>query len=105
MIVVTTSWAPRHALSAPGMNPQAAPPSAPANRAATIAIGKGNPGIVPTRAAQNAPTSSWPLAPMLNSPARNANATDKPAKISGVAELSVLAIAFGLLSDPSSSAP
>ena len=28
---------------------------------------------------------TWPWAPMLNRPARNASATDRPAKISGVA--------------------
>ena len=31
-----------------------------------------------------APTMSWPLPPMLNSPPLNANATDRPAKINGV---------------------
>ena len=56
-------------------------------------------------AAQKAPTRNWPFAPMLNRPARNPKATARPAKISGVAEFSVLAIALGLPSEPSSSAP
>ena len=32
---------------------------------------------------------NWPAAPMLNSPARNASATDRPVRISGVASNAV----------------
>ena len=43
MIVVTTSCAPVHAFSAPGMKPHAAPSSAPAATAAGIAMIGGAP--------------------------------------------------------------
>ena len=42
-----------------------------------------------TPAAAAAPASSWPSAPMLNTPARKAIATDNPVRISGVARTSV----------------
>ena len=52
--------------------------------------------MVPTIAAQNPPISSCPLAPMLNRPALKPMATESPVKISGVAALSVFAMALGL---------
>ena len=70
----------------------------------TTPSGNGNPIDVPTMAAQNAPIRNWPLAPMLNRPARKPKATDNPAKISGVAALSVLAMALGPPRAPSSMA-
>jgi hypothetical protein len=45
--------------------------------------------VNPTQPAHVAPMMSWPVAPMLNSPARNASATDNPARASGVASTSV----------------
>ena len=40
-------------------------------------------------AAPNAPRTNWPSTPMLNTPLRNAIATPRPAKISGVEATSV----------------
>ncbi len=39
----------------------------------------------PSQVATIAPPMNWLVEPMLNSPARNAMATDRPARISGVA--------------------
>ena len=43
----------------------------------------------PTQTAAIAPMMYWPLPPMLKSPARNANATARPVRISGVVMMSV----------------
>ena len=43
----------------------------------------------PTHTAMKAPTRYWPWPPMLNSPQRNANATARPVRISGVVRISV----------------
>ena len=43
----------------------------------------------PTQTAAIPPTMYWPWPPMLNRPARNANATARPIRISGVVRISV----------------
>ena len=43
----------------------------------------------PTQTAAIEPTMYWPWPPMLNRPARNANATASPMRISGVVRISV----------------
>ena len=48
--------------------------------------------LSPAQVPSIAPINSWPCAPMLNRPARKANATDRPAKIKGVASVSELKI-------------
>jgi hypothetical protein len=45
--------------------------------------------VKPTYPAASAPTSIWPVAPMLNRPARNAIVTPSPAQISGADRSSV----------------
>jgi hypothetical protein len=87
MMVLMTSWAPVHALSAPGTAPHSAPAAAPAasatGRATSAGVSIGS--APPASAVANAPTASWPSAPMLKSPARKASATDSPVRSSGVA--------------------
>jgi len=61
MIVVTTSWAPENALSAPGIQPHAAPASIPASNDAVIAIGAG-------AVARAAPTPAAAVAASRNCP-------------------------------------
>ena len=79
MIVVTTSWAPVHAFSAPGMKPHAAPKRAPAPMATGIAIQGDAPATAaPTAAAPRAPRRNWPWAPILNSPALKPSPTAMP---------------------------
>ena len=72
-----------------------------------IAIGPGTSAShesVPTHAAVVAPTSSWPSAPMLNRPARNANATASEAPMNGVERPSEAATRSVLPNMPRSSA-
>ena len=72
-----------------------------------IAIGPGTSASqlnVPTQAAVVAPTSSWPSAPMLNRPARNAKATASAAPMNGVERPSDAAIRSVLPNMPRSSA-
>ena len=59
---------------------------------------------VPTHAATVAPTSSWPSTPMLNRPARNANATASAAPMKGVERPSEAATRSQLPHMPRSSA-
>ena len=68
--------------------------SAPASMARTIAmIACGTPGspahTEPTHTDVIAPIVYWPWPPMLNMPQRNANATARPVRISGVVTSSV----------------
>ena len=68
--------------------------AAPASPAATIAIAMCSTGGMPEndepiQTAVIPPTVYWPWPPMLNRPARNANATARPTRISGVVEISV----------------
>ena len=86
MIVTTTSWAPVNAFSAPGMNPYSAPPSAPAVIAIASAAGAGRSATVaPASAAKKPPTSTWPVPPMLNSPALKPTPTASPVRTNGPA--------------------
>jgi hypothetical protein len=95
MIVVITSWAPVRALRTPAIEPQAAPPRNPARMASGMWIADGRSHVNPTQPAQVAPITSWPAAPMLNRPARNASATDRPPSARGVASVSVRLSASG----------
>ena len=90
MIVEITSWAPETAFSRPAIAPHAAP----ARHAATIANRTwSTPGIdendEPTQTAKYVPTRYWPWPPMLKRPQRNAKATARPVRISGVVISSV----------------
>ena len=91
MMVVMTSWAPVKTLSAPGMKPQKAPPAMPARRASGRWMNAGSPSkLTPTATAATVPMMNCPEAPMLNRPARNATATERPVRISGVILRSVV---------------
>ena len=90
MIVEITSLAPVVAFRTPAIPAH----TAPARAAATIANMTCSTGGIPandepTQTATIAPTVYWPWPPMLNMPARNANATARPARISAVAWISV----------------
>src|SRR5690242_3825804 len=89
MIVVITSCAPVRALRNPTMPPQSAPPARPASRATSTWSPGGRSQVKPTYPAKIAPMISWPWAPMLNSPARKASVTPRPAQMSGAERLSV----------------
>src|SRR5262245_13034333 len=94
MIVVTTSWAPDHALSAPGIQPQKAPAAMPASRAAVIVIGAGAvASAAPTPAAAVPASRNWPRPPMLNRPALNPIPTPRPPRTRGADWRIVLLIA------------
>ena len=106
MIVVTTSWAPDKAFRAPGIQPQAAPASIPARRAAVIAIGAGAVArAAPTPAAAVAARRNWPCPPMLNRPALKPTPTASPPRTSGVAWRIVLRMADSEPNAPWSRAP
>ncbi len=90
MIVEITSLAPVVAFRTPAI-PAHAPP---ARAAATIANRMWSTGSIPaneepTQTATIPPTVYWPWPPMLNMPARNANATARPAGSRDVALMSV----------------
>ena len=104
MIVVITSCAPVRALRIPAIEPHAAPPANPAATASGRWIAAGRSQVKPTQPAHVAPITSWPAAPMLNSPARKATATDRPVSASGVASTSVRPRAREEPSDDSNSA-
>src|ERR1700694_449494 len=91
MIVVITSLAPWRARSQPAMNAHAAPPAAPAAKHNAISIGGGRCRAAPATAAHKAPMTSWPSAPILNSPARKAIATPSPVNSNIVVCVSVSA--------------
>ena len=87
MIVEITSWAPdgrlQHARDA---RPQRAAGDAASTIARTTCSGRAcrrsdEPTQQPRR---SSPTRYWPWPPMLNRPQRNANATARPVRISGV---------------------
>src|SRR6202034_86859 len=85
MIVTMASWAPVLALRKPTNQPITAPPTnAPTRQTITWMTG-GRLTPKPSQVATIAPPTHWPAAPMLNNPARNAIATDKPVRMSGVA--------------------
>ena len=90
MIVLITSCAPVVAFRNPAIPAQ----KAPAAHAAMIAsamwrkLGM-SANEEPTHTAAIEPTMYWPLPPILKSPARNANATARPVRISGVVMISV----------------
>jgi len=88
MIVTITSCAPVAALSRPAMPAQTAPAATPAIIATSMWIGQGISGPKPIQPAAADAASICPRPPMLNSPARNARATPRPAPISGVARFS-----------------
>ena len=80
-----TSCAPVLALSKPTNQPITAPPTnAPSTHTMTWITG-GRLTPKPSQVATIAPPTHWPAAPMLNNPALNAIATDRPVRISGVA--------------------
>ena len=90
MIVEITSLAPTVAFSRPARPAQAAPATQAATIASTTWSSAGIPAnSEPTQTAAIEPTMYCPWPPMLNRPARNANATASPVRISGVVMISV----------------
>ena len=90
MIVVITSLAPVVARSTPAIPPQAAPAAQAAIMQRMMCGALGIPANdEPTHTAANVPTRYWPWPPMLNRPQRNAKATARPVRISGVVMMSV----------------
>ena len=90
MIVEITSLVPAIAFSAPAMPAQTAPARPPAIIASTMCSSAGMPSNeLPTQTAKTEPRMYWPWPPMLNRPQRNANATARPARISGAVRSSV----------------
>ena len=90
MIVEITSLAPVTAFSTPAIPPHSAPASAAAMTATAMCSTDGMwANDEPTHTAAIPPTVYWPWPPMLNMPARKANATASPTRISGVAWISV----------------
>ena len=85
MIVEITSLAPTVAFSRPAIPAHAAP----AAEASTITSTMCSTCEDPIHTATIPPTVYWPWPPMLNSPARNANATASPTRISGVVAIRV----------------
>src|SRR3954454_10182392 len=90
MIVEITSLAPTVAFSRPAIPAHSAPTTAAAS-AATTTCGKCAipANDEPAHTAAYVPMRYWPWPPMLNSPQRNANATARPVRISGVVWMSV----------------
>ena len=90
MIVEITSLAPVAAFRTPAIPAHAAPAAAAATIAKRMWSSAGIPEKEePTQTAMIAPTVYWPWPPMLNRPARNANATARPTRTNGVAWRSV----------------
>ena len=85
MIVVITSWAPTVARRKPAIPASPAPASEPRRIARTMC---GKPDMPVSDDATQTPTidpaAYWPWPPMLKRPARKANATARPVRISGV---------------------
>ncbi len=90
MIVEITSLAPVVALSTPAIPAQTAPARQAATIATTMRIQAGSPvSSEATTTAAIDPMMYWPFPPMLKRPARNANATARPVRMSGVVRISV----------------
>ena len=86
MIVEITSLAPVAAFRTPAIPAHTAPAAAAATIANTMCRTAGIPANEePIQTAAISPTVYWPWPPMLNMPARNANATARPTRINGVA--------------------
>ena len=85
MIMESTSLMPHFTLRMPTIMPHTAPATAEASthRGTSTMAGAGT--RMPTTQAAMLPTTNWPSAPMLNTPVRNENATERPRMISGVA--------------------
>ena len=95
-MVVMTSCAPTRAFRTAGMNAHAAPKRAAPIRISGTLSTPGSPASrSPSHAPASEPSTSWPLAPMLNRFARNAKATASPVKMSGVARMIVSPICSG----------
>ena len=90
MIVEITSCAPVVAFRKPAIPAHAAPASIATTIASTTwTIGVSPESEEPIQTAKNEPTRYWPWPPMLNMPQRNAKATARPVRISGVVIRSV----------------
>jgi hypothetical protein len=90
MIVEITSLAPVVALRKPAMPAQNAPAATASTIVSTMCSTPGMPAKdEPTTTETTPPTMYWPWPPMLNSPARKANATASPSSASGVVKSSV----------------
>ena len=81
-----TSFTLKNAFKSPGTMPQSAPARIAARSAARqLTPGGRNVNLTPTYTAANAPAVNCPDAPILNNPVLNANPTESPVMISGVA--------------------
>ena len=90
MIVEITSCTPTVAFRTPAIPAHSAPASAASAIARTMCRTAGMPlNDDPTQTATIAPSVYWPWPPMLNSPARKANATASPTRMSVVVWMSV----------------
>ena len=90
MIVEITSLVPVVAFNRPAIAAHAAPAAQAASMQITMCRTDGMPSNEePTHTAANVPTRYWPWPPMLNNPQRNANATARPVRISGVVMINV----------------
>src|SRR5258708_38667234 len=84
MLVTIPSWAPVTALRPPTIQPIAAPPANAPSRQTMTWITGGRLTPKPSQVPTMAPPMNWLVAPQLNSPARNAMAHDRAARIRGV---------------------
>ena len=90
MIVEITSLVPAIAFSAPAMPAHTAAREQPPRMHSTMCGNAGMPlNDEPIQTARIEPMMYWPWPPMLNRPQRNANATARPVRISGVVWISV----------------
>ncbi len=90
MIVVITSCAPVVALRKPAIPAHAPPASVAITTVRRMWSQPVSPAkLEPTHTVMYAPTRYWPWPPMLNIPQRNAKATARPVRISGVVMISV----------------
>src|SRR6266542_1887495 len=94
MSVEMISFIPANARSAPGISAHAAPPAMPRSQRPGSITARGSDGIVSaSQLAARAPTTSWPSAPMFQSPIVKARATASPVRMSGIALINVCSIA------------
>ena len=95
--VAMISLTPKRDLRTPGIRPHAAPPRKPAtsitDRTTMPGVPAGSSGARTTALAAQAPSSSWPSAPMFQSRIRKASAQARPVRMSGVDLTSVSEIA------------
>ena len=89
-MVLMISLTERRSRSHPHTPPHSMPPAAPQMSVAVTAAGRDQPSsCIPSAAATSAPITSWPSAPIFQSPPWKATDTAKLVKINGVVLTSV----------------